>query len=298
VLANKPWKLEAIVRLVLSVFACFFGGSLLATALYVAGRGADVRWKFLLISTVAFAGFGGTLALLRKGWSKDNVLPRAIVCLVFFYIGLSFGTWAESVAKRPAGTVSTGQMIVSLVCFQGAALWFMDRLLKDSAMSWKETFGFGNKWPRALLWGLMAGALFLEVGMLLQNLSVEAMKHLPVPIKPQEQPSVQTIRNAASWLESVVLGVGTILLVPVAEETLFRGILYPAIKQAGFPRLALWITSLLFAVIHNNIAALLPLFVLSLVLTFLYEYTGNLLAPIAAHAVFNALNFASIYTRG
>ena len=34
----------------------------------------------------------------------------------------------------------------------------------------------------------------------------------------------------------------------------------------------------------------MPLFVLALVLTWLYEKTDSLLAPIAAHALFNAAN--------
>ena len=70
---------------------------------------------------------------------------------------------------------------------------------------------------------------------------------------------------------------------------MFRGILYPVIKQLGHPQLALWGTSLLFATVHMNLASFLPLMVLALVLTALYERTNNLLAPIAAHVLFNTL---------
>jgi hypothetical protein len=76
---------------------------------------------------------------------------------------------------------------------------------------------------------------------------------------------------------------------------LFRGILYPAIKQAGFPRIALWSTVLLFAAVHLNAVTFLPLAVLALILTALYERTDNLLAPITAHALFNALNFVALF---
>jgi membrane protease YdiL (CAAX protease family) len=86
------------------------------------------------------------------------------------------------------------------------------------------------------------------------------------------------------------MAVAAVLLAPLAEEVLFRGILYPAIKQAGHPRLALWGTALLFAAVHLNVATFVPLTVLALVLTALYEWTNNLLAPIAAHVLFNAFN--------
>jgi CAAX protease family protein len=86
------------------------------------------------------------------------------------------------------------------------------------------------------------------------------------------------------------------VLAPVAEEMLFRGILYPAVKQAGFPRLALWGTALLFAAVHQNLVTFVPLTVLALALAWLYERTDNLWAPITAHAMFNAMNFVILYS--
>jgi len=86
-----------------------------------------------------------------------------------------------------------------------------------------------------------------------------------------------------------------IVLAPVGEELLFRGLLYPWIKQAGFPRMALWGTAILFAAIHINLVLFVPLLVLALALTALYEWSDNLLAPIVAHSVFNALNLALLH---
>mgnify|MGYP001593282845 CR=1 FL=1 len=68
----------------------------------------------------------------------------------------------------------------------------------------------------------------------------------------------------------------------------------PAIKQRGWPRLALWGTSLLFALTHANTATFLPLAFLAMVLVFLYERTGNLLAPILTHSLFNAANYCAL----
>ena len=57
----------------------------------------------------------------------------------------------------------------------------------------------------------------------------------------------------------ILFGLLTIVLAPIAEEALFRGILYPSIKQTGHPRWALWGTSLLFGIMHFNMATLVPL---------------------------------------
>ena len=100
--------------------------------------------------------------------------------------------------------------------------------------------------------------------------------------------------GAKSWWTRVYLGVFAVVIAPVAEEFIFRGVLYPFVKQLGYPRLA-WIgVNFLFALIHMDAAALVPLFVLALALTWLYERTDNLLAPIAVHALFNATNLGML----
>lgn len=76
---------------------------------------------------------------------------------------------------------------------------------------------------------------------------------------------------------------------------MFRGILYSAIKQIGYPRVAVIVTSLLFGVIHANVATLIPLAVLAVALVWAYEKTGNLLASITAHSVFNLINFIMLF---
>ena len=91
--------------------------------------------------------------------------------------------------------------------------------------------------------------------------------------------------------QTIVYGFFAIILAPVAEELIFRGVLYPTFKQNGYPRLAIWATATLFAATHVNLMAFIPLTFLALVLTALYERTENLIAPIVTHSLFNAVNF-------
>jgi membrane protease YdiL (CAAX protease family) len=117
-------------------------------------------------------------------------------------------------------------------------------------------------------------------------------------LDPEPQQVVQTLRTAAHWTQVLPLGVVTLVLAPAGEEVLFRGILYPWVKQGWSPRVALWSTSLIFGAIHLNLVTLVPLTVLAVALVMLYERTGNLLAPITAHALFNAVNLAQLYGQG
>jgi membrane protease YdiL (CAAX protease family) len=294
-LSAKPWKLDAVIRLLLSVFICIYAGSLAAAVMHYAQSGGKAGFKFYPAAAAAFVFLAAALFMSRKGWALENIMKRLMTLLGCFYAGLLLGAWAQQMASPDRSEVpSAGQMVITVLSFQGAALVFIALFLREHRAGWAEAFGFYNRWPRAVLAGIVAACVFLPIGFRLQQLSGQLIGRFS-HLKPEEQLPVQTLRGAVSWGDRLMLGVVTILLVPVAEEMLFRGILYPWIKRIGFPRLAVWGTALAFAAMHLNLETLLPLFVLALALIALYEWTDNLLAPISAHALFNALNFALVY---
>ncbi len=83
---------------------------------------------------------------------------------------------------------------------------------------------------------MIVALIFLPMGWGLQQTSALVMTHLPhFKMQPEEQLPVRVLRVSMSLAGRATLGAAAILLAPVAEEILFRGILYPAIKQAGYP---------------------------------------------------------------
>ena len=232
--------------------------------------------------------------LAEKPWKLEALLRLFGGVLICLFIGAALAGILRIVFEA-GGEHSAWRIVTAALSFQGATLVLVHLFLRQHGMRWSDAFGFANQWQRALLFGVLVTALFLPVGWGLQWASAEFMTR--VDVEPVEQQAVQTLRSTESWLSRAVLAVVAIGLAPLAEEVLFRGILYPAVKQAGFRRLALWGTSVLFAVIHGNLATLLPLLVLSVALTLLYEKANNLLAPIVAHALFNAINFLRLYSR-
>jgi uncharacterized protein len=129
--------------------------------------------------------------------------------------------------------------------------------------------------------------------MVLQDVSLILLEKFHVPTSTQQ--AVAEFDKVVSWPSRAYLIFFAVIFAPVAEEIFFRGILYPALKQFGFPRTALWATSVVFAAIHHTAAIFFPLLLLSLVLVWLYEKTDNLLAPITAHAVFNGINVMLLF---
>jgi hypothetical protein len=81
---------------------------------------------------------------------------------------------------------------------------------------------------------------------------------------------------------------------PIVEESIYRGILYPALERVSGAKVAVILVTLLFAVPHvpqywPNIAVILSITLLSVALTVLRARTGRLLPCIAVHLVFNGI---------
>ena len=85
-----------------------------------------------------------------------------------------------------------------------------------------------------------------------------------------------------------------VILVPLAEEVFFRGLLQSFFRQIfGSPIIAILLAAPIFAAMHTNQPQAIPsLLALALVLGYNYERTGRLTSPILIHAIFNAVNLA------
>jgi membrane protease YdiL (CAAX protease family) len=294
VLTAKPWKIEAIIRLLLSIFVCYILGSLAMSVLRFPKVSHPINvWVFcaLVAGSVIFSV--AALFFLRRPWNLDRFTRPFLLMIFCLYLGLTLSAFAQYFSGERASDNPTLRTVVATLSFQGAALVLIWRFVREHQMRWRDAFGFSANWKIAVPLGVVVACIFLPLSQVLQLASAEIMSRLRVT--PEIQPAMQALKDTVTWVDRLTLGVVAIGLAPLAEESLFRGILYPAVKQAGFPRLALWGTSLLFAVVHWNMATFLPLLLLAIALALLYEKTGNLLAPITAHATFNALNFAIFY---
>lgn len=209
---------------------------------------------------------------------------------------LCLGTLLVALVRGPvdpkAGP-SVLRIVISTLMFQGAILVLTWRFLREHQTTWAVGFGLNQNQFQAIKLGVFAIGLFLPLGWGLQFVSIQVLQ--AVGLEPAEQLALVALRNSGTMAQLVIMGLVTILLAPVAEEILFRGVIYPAARQYGFRRAALWGSSILFAAIHFNLAAFGSLLLLALLLVWLYEKTGNLLAPIVAHVAFNAINFVLFF---
>jgi hypothetical protein len=231
--------------------------------------------------------------LSEKPWRAEAVIQLCVAQIVCLCLGVAtVGVLHKLGIHGFLRDESFGSIVVGTLCFQGAAWSLILFFLRKHEVGWREAFGFRGPKIRHPIRLTIGFIIVFAVVLLLQWTSVSALEKLG--LSPESQSAVKLVTDAKSLWTIIYLGVFAVVLAPVAEEFIFRGMLFPFVKQLGFPRLAWFGVSFLFAVIHLNLPTLVPLFVLALALTWLYDRTDNLLVPIIAHALFNAANFAML----
>lgn len=85
------------------------------------------------------------------------------------------------------------------------------------------------------------------------------------------------------------------IVAPLAEETFFRGFLFPALLQRYRLWVAVLLDGLIFAFVHFTPTAVAPLFILGAMLCVLYRFTGSLWPSIMMHGVMNTLAVLATY---
>lgn len=99
--------------------------------------------------------------------------------------------------------------------------------------------------------------------------------------------------SVTAYLASLLFGaVG----VPIAEEFLFRGLLYRWLRDRWGTWAGVFLSALTFALIHPPAAGAAPaIFLIGLALAWLYEKTGSLKPGMALHGANNAIGISVIY---
>ena len=98
--------------------------------------------------------------------------------------------------------------------------------------------------------------------------------------------------NDLSLRSKALLFIFILIEAPVLEELLFRSVLFGGLTKIMPIWPAIVLSGFVFAVIHVNAATLIPLWFLGAAFAWLYVRTGTLLAPMAVHFTFNAINLA------
>ncbi|MBI4881691.1 MAG: CPBP family intramembrane metalloprotease [Planctomycetes bacterium] len=107
------------------------------------------------------------------------------------------------------------------------------------------------------------------------------------------QEVIQSLLDDPGLRSNPLVLLGIVVLIPLLEEILFRGLVQRALRAVLGPAPAIAAASLVFAVVHD-VQSSLPVFFVGAALGIVCEATGSVLAAAFAHSAFNGFMVACI----
>lgn len=142
---------------------------------------------------------------------------------------------------------------------------------------------FSRDYIRTRPWTLLFWVAILACGTIIPSQWMLELFGLEAP--PEMQQMFEKImRQPAGYF---VIGI----LVPVAEEMVFRGAILRTLLKQWSPWVAIGVVALLFGLVHGNVAQFIHAFLLGLLLGWLYYRTDSIVPGIVLHWMNNTIAY-------
>ncbi|MDR1070332.1 MAG: CPBP family intramembrane metalloprotease [Gracilibacteraceae bacterium] len=112
--------------------------------------------------------------------------------------------------------------------------------------------------------------------------------------EPAPQDFALAVEGSGTWWQLAALALLGVVVVPLQEELLFRGLVYPPLRKLYGRAGGMTRNALFFALIHFDAPRFLPVLVGGFLLCRLFETSHSLWPSIIAHGVWNGLMVALV----
>ena len=231
---------------------------------------------------------------LKREWNLSDVI--AIFALSVFTLPLSlmgFGVVLHLTSRDVTSWVSSFAFnLIGSSLIAGLSVWFIRKVCK-------RPFSDIGLVRSGLYRNILLGVILVVPVIAAEYALEEAIVRTAVAIAPSHAEEIQKLRaeeesrSLEMWPEKTGYSIellGSIfllvLLAPVGEEILFRGLALTALRIRGKWR-AIVMTSLLFGLVHVQVIHFLPIILSGLILAYLVERTGSLVPSISLHISHN-----------
>jgi membrane protease YdiL (CAAX protease family) len=221
--------------------------------------------------------------------AADSKPWRAIdaLYLLFFWI-------AGAIASGPfigADEISVFELFGIIAPFQAAGIFIGTAVLARNRQPWRAALGVGvapQDWR-----GVLEG-IGLQFGLSILIALVVGLFGGTLP----SQEIVDDAELAVGGLERVAVVIALVVLAPISEELVFRGVLLRGLATRYGMKAAVFGSSVAFALLHlldPNLLPAMPVFLaLGVALGYSVSRTGRLGRAIAFHAGFNLVTVVAV----
>lgn len=210
-----------------------------------------------------------------NGKGEETMLEQIVIPLLLYELLISlFPSFFPSLGAL--GSVTAGNLLAVPVL-----VFWVSGHGQNLSLSWKRADSF-----RKRILYLLAGGI--AVSILLNNLMIIGGLFRLFPSVAEVQESIYA---QALWLQ--ILGTG--IIIPIAEELVYRGILYRRLREYSGVRAAVLWSAVLFGVMHGNVVQGIYAGLMGVFLAWAYEICGSFLAPVMIHIAANMSSISGSY---
>ena len=189
-----------------------------------------------------------------------------------------------SIALFPGWPQIVHMALPTEIALAGAVAWGVGR----TGLPWREALGL-----HAVSFSTLAPILLLLVGSVTVFSEIYVIVQRIVPVPPEFEALLRDLLKIDGTLDLLRTVAAAVVIAPVLEEALFRGVILQGLARQRGPRAAALWTATFFAFFHfYNPWQIVPTFFLGLLLAWVVMTTGSLWPSIVLHATFNGLSLA------
>jgi len=255
----------------------------------------------LVILLVLFLGIAIDLVLASLGLAKKhinmltyklhtvkwNVWDVCRVVILFLFFGYMLVMIESALAKvLPVVKNDNLRMVINSSILDTITvvfiLYFTVRQYKEMPVSLGLSF---RNFFKNIFYGIM-GYIAAAPILLAILIGISAVTNL-IHYVPKEQAVVRLFLKEENTTFLFCTTLFASIFGPMIEEVFFRGFMYNAFKKYVGIFWAAVVTAVIFAGLHAHAVGFLPIMALGLLLVYLYEKTGTLVAPMTVHIMHN-----------
>jgi membrane protease YdiL (CAAX protease family) len=238
-------------------------------------------WREILLSSIflmAIYAAGGAV-LLYFSLRTIEAPPRLSVAIgwLMFYLESQGVALLAVILLGKAFTAET--LIVAMSLF-GALPVIASSFGPQGRRAWEKS---PIPCRKLVLYAGCCCVVFFLIGLAYEKTYVLAT-HTPLPLQPTRLLILKAKHASAWWTYAVIAG-----LLPVAEEIIFRGYLFDALRRRFSGKVTVIVTALVFAMAHLQLFYFVPLAGLGLILGWARLKTDSLRFPVFLHLLNNGL---------
>ena len=227
-------------------------------------------------------------------WTDDDAAMMSLsgcilqIFLPVFWLSVYLGNdfIIDNMGGQTGGAL-IGMLAASVIAFLGSVYVFG---VRKHPLGWKSV-GFRSSSIPSVFGGVILGSLFVPVSVTLTKIMNDLMNG-PLEI---EDVFMGEKFETFPVVEFVAVFVMVAILVPIAEEAFFRGMLFRWLRYRAGLLMGLLVSSIAFGALHFSAPSMISISLIGIFCALAYERTNSIWTSIAIHAGNNGVVVIAYY---